>query len=286
MVDKLVLLSRDISEEFLELAKKKGQRRFGYRHVLDLRETPSELPIILYVDGRWTGINKVEIVGVARLGLQMTRQVLRKVIPNLSKARIYRIDFCVDLLGVSVFDLAEACFVGGVQNYRIHRRRGALSFYIQDSKSRVVVLYDKGKELAAKRNPLARILRPGDVLSRIEVQLKGSAVQFEKFRDIHGYLEVALLGKLNLFNLRPSPKPDNAIQFLAAAGLRYLIRERGLQAVAKLFKPPQWAFVKRKFLVPRSSNEMPDLEFRMKKSLEDWLNDRIRFPRGPKEDEE
>jgi hypothetical protein len=39
--------------------------------------------------------------------------------------------------------------------------------------------YDKRGELAAKHDPMANAFRPGQVLTRVEVQLKGCAVPFK-----------------------------------------------------------------------------------------------------------
>jgi hypothetical protein len=38
------------------------------------------------------------------------------------------------------------------------------------------------------------------------------------------------------------------MQTLAALGLRWLVRNRGLQATSKAFSPQSWAYLKKKFL--------------------------------------
>ena len=60
-VDKLIVLSQSIEDVFRSLARKQGIRKWGYGHVLDLRQTDRKLPIILYCDGINDGRHKIEV---------------------------------------------------------------------------------------------------------------------------------------------------------------------------------------------------------------------------------
>src|SRR6267142_2092415 len=179
-IDKLVLLADKIQKVFLELAREQGSARGGYGHVIDLRQTLYNLPVVLNCDGRHNGVHKIELVSVARLGLRRTRKILKTILGHLSAARIYRIDLCTDIPGIWVWDLAEMVIVSRTQNFRIHNNRGGASFYLQNSAHKTILLYDKVKQLTAKGDPLADTFRPGEHITRIEVQLKGRGVPFRK----------------------------------------------------------------------------------------------------------
>ena len=99
-IDKLVLLSKKIGKEFLNLAREQGSARGGYKNVIDLRKTRYDLPVILHCDGRHNSIHKVELVGIARLGLRRTQKLLKTILDGFSGARIYRINLCADLPGI------------------------------------------------------------------------------------------------------------------------------------------------------------------------------------------
>ncbi len=278
-VDKLILLVSFIADEFLKLARKRGVRKWNYRYVINLLETSFALPIMLYCEGLVDGRHKVEVLGVARLGLHRTRRLLRRVLGHLSEARIYRVDLCTDILGVSVHDLADMFSISRVQNLIIFRKRGAWSFYLQNSAHKTVILYDKAKQLRATRNPAADMLGPNDKLSRIEVQLSGPAVPFRKIRHIHRYAEIDLFPDVEFRRLKSLPLTAKPLQRLASVGLQQRIQEYGLQATKKQFSPPEWKYIEDLFLQRIETGQLLDIRGRMKKSIEDWLNDRIRFPR-------
>jgi hypothetical protein len=146
-IDKLILLSDKIEKEFLNLARKEGSARGGYGHVIDLRQTHYNLPVVLYCDGRHNGKHKIEVVGVAGLGLRRTRKILKMILGHLSAARIYRIDLCTDIPGLWVWDLAEVVLVSRSQNFKIYNNRGGVTFYLKSSADKTVMLYDKIKQL-------------------------------------------------------------------------------------------------------------------------------------------
>lgn len=277
-VDKLIVLSPSIKDVFHDLARKQGIRKWGYGHVLDLRQTDHKLPIILYCDGMNDGRHKLEVVGVSRLGLRRTRKLLKKVLGHLSKARIYRIDLCVDLLGISVWDLAAIFSVSSAQNYRIYRKRGAVSFYVQNSTDKTIVLYDKAREQLAKGNIWANMLQPGDDLTRVEVRLTGRAVPFKKINHLHRYADINFLANVRFRRLAPLSKHTKPLHILAAGFLRDQISSFGLQAVKRQFTPQHWAYIEKILFQAVQGDEVPDIRRLMSKAVDDWLNDRVRFP--------
>jgi hypothetical protein len=280
-IDKLVLLSNKIERAFLDLAREEGFARGGYHHVLDLRRTQYKLPVILHCDGRHNGIHKVEFVGIARLGLRQTRKILRMILGHLSTARIYRIDLSTDILGLWVWDLADVVLVSRSQNFKIYNNHKGATFYLQNSAHKTILLYDKIKQLRAKGDPLADTFGSGEYLTRVEVQLKGSGVPFKKIRHLRRYADVDLLGQLHFRRLKRLRDDAKPLHFLAAGGLRRLIHKYGLHAVKKQFSPSHWDYIERTLFRTLEGEEMPDLHLRLKRSIEDWLENRIRFPRLP-----
>lgn len=281
-VDKLVLLSDQIEKVFLELAREQGSARGGYGYVIDLRRTRYNfLPIVLYCDGRHNGKHKIEVAGVATLGLRKTKEILKIILGHLSAARIYRIDLCTDIMGLWVWDLAEVVLVSRSQNFKIYNNRGGVSFYLQNSAHKTILLYDKVKQLAAKGDHPADTFRPGEHLTRIEVQLKGRGVPFKKLRHLHRYADVDLLGQLHLRRLKRLRDDAKPLHLLAAGGLRRLVHKYGLHAARKRFSPSHWAYFEKTLFRVLEGEEIPDLRVRLKRSIEDWLDNRIRFPRLP-----
>jgi hypothetical protein len=280
-IDKLILLSHRIEKSFLDLAREEGSARGGYGNVIDLRQTRYKMPVILHCDGRHNGIHKIELVGVARLGLRRTRKILKELMGELSAARIYRIDLCADFPGIWVWDLADIVIVSRTQNFRIHSNRGGASFYLQNSADKIILFYDKIKQLAAKGDALSGMYKPGDHLTRIEVQLKGRGVPFKKIRDLYRYAEVDLLSALEFKRLKRLRDDAKPLHLLAAGGLRRLIHKYGQHAVKKRFSASHWAYIEKVLFRVLEGEEIPNLRLRLKRSIEDWLEDRIRFPRLP-----
>jgi hypothetical protein len=278
-VDKLVLLSGKIEVEFLNLAREEGSARGGYKNVIDLRKTSHRLPVILHCDGRHDGKHKIEVVNVARFGLRGTRKLLKMILGHLSGARIYRIDLCTDIPGLRVWDLTEIVLLSRSQNFKIYNNRGGVTFYLNASANKTILLYDKVKQLAAKGDPLADTFSPGEYLTRIEVQLKGRGVPFKKIRHLHRYADLDLLGQLRFKRLRRLRDDAKPLHLLAGAGLRRLIHKYGLHAARKRFSPSQWAYIEKTLFRTLEGEEISDLRLRLKRSIEDWLENRIRFPR-------
>ena len=277
-VDKFVALSPTVSEYFDELAQEKGVRRGGYSHVVDLRQQVPALPAVLYRGGIHNGWHKLEIVGVARIGRQQTLKIVKAVFGHLSRVKICRIDFCVDLLGVSVWELARICFLGRAQNYHVYRTRKGDTLYLQRSKTRVVEIYDRGKVLRASQDPWAQMLRRNEDLTRVEVQLRGPGVLFRCPRDLDRYAEVNLLPHLR-FRRLVSKNNKKPLRSMAAAYLASEVDQFGIHAVLKRFPSAQRAYIQKLFTEDVGDRLLPDIRRKLRHAIRDWLNDRIRFPR-------
>ncbi|MCU1317706.1 MAG: hypothetical protein JWN63_3028 [Candidatus Acidoferrum typicum] len=276
--DKLFLLSQNLTPEFERLVKEKGDPKGKYSHFLDLRKTELELPVRLFCHGSFNGTNKLEFIRVAGLGLRRVEQIVKDICGNLLSSKIYRVDWAVDLLGKTPWDLAVRCRVSGVQSSRFYRSRGSVSFYPHFTRDRVILIYDRLKRLQSKRDPLARIFREKDALTRLEVQFRGKGVPIREFADIRRYADIDLLkgvSFLDLLRIRSNLKP---LQLLAAERLQWLVRELGLQNASKRYLPSEWVYLSTKLLAPALKDDIPDIRTLMRKSARDWLEDRIRFP--------
>ena len=280
MVDKLVVLGSEIHESLREVVLQKGRPGMGYHQVIDLRKTESGLPVRFHYAGRWTGVHKADLIDVARLGLPRTIEILEQIFPKLPRLRIYRIDLCVDLLGVSPDYFLVNCRIPRRQNIALFRSRGATSFYPVFSKERKILIYDRLKLLKKQKDSLAEVYRSGDNLTRIEVQYFGKGVPYSRFSDICRYTEFNPFQDLKFQKVQIDTTDSTPSQFLTAVGLRALISKFGLQFVAKRFSPQEWAYLQKRFLNPIAMTELPALRQRVKESTADWLEGRIRFPRS------
>jgi hypothetical protein len=278
-IDKLILLCVSVAETFYQLAREKGVRRWGYGHVIDLRQTNYALPAILYCDGIHNGRHKIEIVDAGRVGRRRALKIIKRIAGNLSGVRICRIDFCVDLFGISVWDLARVCYIGRAQSYQIYRTRKGDTVYLQRTDARTVQIYDKGKLLRLRKHPRARMLRPGEHLTRIEVQLKGGGVPLKKLRQLDRYLDIDLLAGIQFRRLIPRSNQEKPLRSMAAAYLADEVEHFGLHAVLKRYPSSQRAYIQRLFTEEIDGNELPDIRQKMREGIQDWLDDRITFPR-------
>ncbi len=68
-------------------------------------------------------------------------------------------------------------------------------------------------------------------------------------------------------------------QFLAAVGMHSLVKEFGVQIAGKRVGPQQWAYFQKRFFKPTSEGQLPDIRSLMRKTVVEWLEDRVRFPR-------
>lgn len=279
MFDKLTLLSPVITRKFAVIARDEGVPTGGYESCIDLRKTKYKLPARLYYRGRYNGIHKLDIIGVARLGLPYTQQLVERIFPNLRKVKIYRVDLCVDLLGLDPWFFVTRARVSRQQNYALFRSRGAVSFYLQFSKQRRLVFYDRLKLLRRQKSPLAALYASRDQLTRVEVQFTGAAVPYKRFVEIHQYAEITPLKHVRFTKVRVKASGHSPVKFLAAHGLRQLIAEHGLQATSKMFSSPVWAALEKRYVVPIQGSEMPRIGMLMRRGIKRWLEGKILFPR-------
>jgi hypothetical protein len=281
MVDKLILLSPEINERFAKVAREHGIPAAGYERRVDLRKTHAELPVMLFCGGRHNGWNKVEIIGVARLGFPRTQEIVERIFPNLQRVRIFRIDLCVDLLGFLVWFFVTSLYVPRRQNYRLYRSRGAVSYYLVFSKQRILVFYDRLRLMRKEKDPLADIYMEDDRLTRVELQLSGSAVPFKRFADLYRYAEIHPMKHVRMAKLLVDVEGQTPVKRLTGYGLLWLISKYGLQATSRMFSSPEWAALKKAYLKEVQDTQIPQIGSLMRKSIRRWLKGRIVFPRAP-----
>jgi hypothetical protein len=278
-VDKLVLLSEEIQPKLTRFALKKGKPRGGYAHFVDLQKSKFQLPVLLHCGGIYGGINKIEFTTVAKLDLRQTTDILKYICGSLHGLRIFRIDFAVDIQGISVWELASCCRVAHVQKSAFFRSRGGVSFYPHLSRERALLIYERLKRLRSRRDPLADSFRGINHLTRIEVQFRGKGVPVPEFSQIRRYADIDLLDGVTFLKARRLRKNLKPQQILAAERLQSMVREVGLQNASKKFSAAQWAYLNKKLFEPVSESDLPDVRFLMQESARDWLESRKRFPR-------
>jgi hypothetical protein len=277
--DKLILLSsRRVMKKFRRLAQEKGERKWGYAKVVDLRKTDSKLPVILYCDGYRNGINKIQFIDVAHLGLTRVREIVAEIFGDISDVRISRIDWCIDL-DIPLLELALYCRIARAQNCRVIRSRSGPTFYLRFSEACTIYMYDKLRQLKAKGDPIAKNFHLSGPWTRIEVQYKGGGLPFRKFKDIQRYAEIDMLEALSFWEAGRKRDGLSPMQSLAAEGLLRKIDEVGLQVALKMFSAQERAYIVKKFLQPAAESKFPDLNKLMRKRVREWLSDVIRFPR-------
>jgi hypothetical protein len=276
--DKLVLLSHSIRKEYLNYALEEGKQKWGYAGVIDLRKASANLPVFLSCKGFRDGINKLQFLDVAHLGLRRVQEITEQILGDIQNqdTRIARVDWCLDL-DVPLLDLALYYRLGSVQNCSVMRSRSGTTFYLRRSTLRTEVIYDKVQQLRHIKNPISRFFGPNDHMTRVEVQLKAGGLPFRKFVDIKCYRDIDLLPNLSFWQFARKRDGMTMADSLAAEGLVRQISEFGLQMTAKRYTPQQWAYLNQKYLEPAA--DFPDINRLMRKSVCDWLEDRIRFPR-------
>jgi hypothetical protein len=279
-VDRLELICDRIKWPLLKLAREKGKPSGGYRYFLDLAKTEPKLPVKLYCDGRHSGIHKIQFEDVAHLGLTMVRKVTDEIFGNPHHVRIYRIDICADIYGMSLLDLALYCRVARAQNCCVERSRSGITFYLRYSKNFKILFYDKIAQLRSRQPSTADWFRKGEMLTRIEVQMRGrSALPYWRFADIEKYADLELLKELS-FKTRTRKRENlKPMEALAAEGLLAKIDDWGVQMTSKMYPPSTWAYLQKKFLRPVEPGDFPDLNQLLRRSTRDWMENRPRFPR-------
>jgi hypothetical protein len=228
----------------------------------------------------YTGINKIVFENVARLSLRRVRRILRSICGNLHQVKIYRIDWAVDLPGLTPSQLHQHCRVSGVQKSAFFHSRTGDSFYPHMSDGRTILIYDRSSQAKSKGNPPSHKLSNVDTITRVEVQFRGNGVPIREFTEIGGYADVDLLKGVTFLQFRPLRRGLKPLQLLAAMGMQSLVQEVGLQNAAKRFSAASnWAYLSEKFFEPVPEADMPDVRFLMQESARDWLENRRRFAR-------
>jgi hypothetical protein len=274
--DKLILLSHRIRRPFLRWARRCPPLG-RYAHVVSADSEDWDFPVRLYCDGFHNGIHKLEFVGVARLGLARTQEILKEILGDISRVTITRVDWCVDL-EVPFWQLARSIQVARVQNFAAYRSRLGSSIYPQRSNQKAILLYERLKLLRSRRDPLADAFSRDEHLTRLEVQLRGKGVPIRRFLDIRKYGEIDLLSGMRFRKIKTRARLT-PVERLAAEALDARAREIGLQGVSKDFTASEWANLKEKLLEPVPRSDFPDIPRLFRESIEDWLEDRLRFPR-------
>jgi hypothetical protein len=96
--DALILLSsRRVRKKFRRLAGEKGERKWGYARVVDLRKTDSKLPVILYCGGYRNGMNTIQFIAVADLGLTRVQEIAAEIFGDIGEVRIFGSDWRIDI---------------------------------------------------------------------------------------------------------------------------------------------------------------------------------------------
>jgi hypothetical protein len=276
--DKLILLSHHIRPSFLQRARKSPPGG-GYAHVVAENSEDWDFPVRLHCEGSHNGIHKLEFVGVAKLGLTRTQEIAKEIVGDISRVMITRIDLCVDL-PIPFRKLARSVQISRVQNFAAYRSRAGSSIYPQRSNQKTILLYERLKLLQSRRDPWAEAFGRHKHLTRLEVQFRGKGVPIRNFVDIRKYGEINLLENLKFWKTR-ARAGLTPVQRLAAEALDVRSREIGLQGVSKDFTASEWANLKEKLLEENPRTDFPDINMLFKKSVRDWLEDRIRFTRIP-----
>jgi len=278
--DKLVLRNHRIRSRFLDLAQQKGHRETGYSHVIDLSRISRELPVILYSGCYYSGDNKIVFRDVAHLGYTRCKEIAAEIFHGADWSRVMRVDWCLDV-GIPLRDLALYCRLGGVQRCTTERSRTGTTYYLQRSDTRTLFLYDKRAQLEARKHPILREYIIRDPWTRIEIQFK-SNLPFRRFDHLGRYAELDLLANLSIWDAGLKREGLKPIEELAAEGLLRKIDEVGLQVALKQYSSQTAAYLMKRFFQPAPESKFPDLNGWMRRSVQDWLDDRIRFPRFPR----
>lgn len=184
-------------------------------------------------------------------------------------------------LGISLLDLALYCRLGRVQHCRIDRSRTGTTFYPRFSKARTVLLYDKLRERESKHDPILRQYVVKGPVTRVEVQFRRD-LPYKRFDHLKRYAELDLLPNLSFWQAGSKRNGLKTKDTLAAEGLLRRIDEYGLQLASKMFSSSEWAYLSKTLLQLAPDPRFPDLNKLLQKSADDWLENRIRFPRTPK----
>lgn len=277
-IDKLEVLCKTITDDFWRIARRESSRG-GYAHFIDLNKTEFRLPVLLYCGGIYSGIHKIVFDRVSRLSLRRIKKILRLICGKLRRVKIYRIDWAIDIPGISAWGIHQHCRVSGVQKSAFFRSRLGDSFYPHFSHTRKILIYDKASQGKLDHTSASYKRSAPDSRTRLEVQLSGTGLPFRKFTEIGRYAGIDLLEDVIFLQFRPLRKGLKPLQLFAAIGMQSAVKEIGLQAASKRVPAANWAYMIETFFEPVSEGVMPDIRSLMKEEVRFWLDGG--FPRPP-----
>ena len=280
--DKLTIRTSQVEPRIREFAREHGEPHGRYPDVVDLREFDPALSARLHCGGPFgTHRNKLEFIGVARLGLKEVKRIAASVCgPAAANAALLsRFDVNVDLPGCSVSDLADMCEVRGIQNSAVFRSRSSHSVYAHLGRYKVVLIYDKIGQMRKKRDPELATFSEGTLLTRFELQFRGKGMPIRFFRDLSRLRYLNLMWNVKFRKLHRLKTDLQPMEQLAARGMRCIVERDGLQMASRQFSPSVWKFYRDKFFEPANDYDLPNINQMMRKQIADWLDSKIRFPR-------
>jgi hypothetical protein len=278
--DKLILLPPLLNSETMEYVEANGRPSGHYPYHLDLSRTSIHLPVRVFCGGpRRAGI-KVEVLGVRGLGHRATCDLVAKLCgTDFRSIQVWRVDWCIDLPGVSASEIATYCRVPNSQTVKFYHSRTGNSFYPTTSREKTILIYDRGSYLRSKRKSARDRDAPPSDLTRFEVQLIGQGVPFPSFEQLERFREIDVLAGVEFLKFKPIRPGLTTQQFLAAEALQTRIATNGLQAVLKDFPSSDVAYLISKYFRDADPDDLPDVRDLMQDSISMWLSDVRRFPR-------
>jgi hypothetical protein len=271
-LDKLEIITKYLTRDFRKVAQNEPGRE-GYRHFVDLRKTKFKLPVLLYHQGLYSNISKLVFVKVSKRSLRRIKKILRLVCAYPRHAKIYRIDFALDLPNVTALELSRHCLVKQAQKSAVFRSRTGFSSYPHLSKTRTILIYDKVLPDGGRRK-----------ITRLEIQLRGAGVPIREFQRIDDYAQIDVLKGVSFFKFRRMRSSLTALQRFAAIGMQSMISELGLQAARKIVTAGSWPHLQEKFFEP-ADESLTNIPGVMRDEIRFWLQGLRRFPRLAKHDE-
>jgi hypothetical protein len=266
MIDKLELIANNINPDIAEIART-GPPKGGYKHYVDLRKTDLQLPVkIFHLGYRGAPITKLVFVQISKLTFRRVRKIVDSVVQYLP-VRIYRVDFALDIPGVSAKELHQHCLIGRVQKSATFNSSSGFSSYPRFSQHHKILLYDK--QLRLNNSWVQGV--------RIEVQFSNGSVPIRRFKDFEEYGRINVLEGVEFLRFRAIREDLTPLQKLAACGMQSVTREMGLQVGRKVVPAGTWVTLRDKFFEPLPGFQ--DIPKRMRDGIDEWVRGVKRFPR-------
>jgi hypothetical protein len=265
-IDKLELIANHINPDIAGIAKN-GPPKGGYKHYVDLRKTELKLPVKLFHLGyRGTPVTKLVFVRISRLSFRRVRKIVRSIVQYLP-VRIYRVDFALDIPGVSARELHQHCLIARVQKSATFNSASGFSSYPRFSQHHKILLYDKRLKLS---NGWVQGVR-------VEVQFSNGSVPIRRFKDFEEYAQLNVLEGVEFLRFRAIREDLTPLQKLAACGMQSVTRAVGLQVGRKVVPASTWVILRRKLFEPHP--DFHDIPARMRDGIDEWIRGVRRFPR-------